>query len=970
MKDRLKQLFLLAGFLGCSGLLALEAPFCRVSGDSTVVGTISIVVPEKYPLVNFAAEELQVLLKEAGNLVQPAQTVTQDALCIVLGDSDLARAAGVSLEGVPRDGYRIVKKGNLVFISGKDSKAPRDFVKGDYYLDMLEVEDYATLLGVYEFLERFAGVRFYFPGKMGTIVPQKPLALPETIDLLDYPAMINRMVGDPGKWYDDVRIYANPKKFPGNAKLAKMRYRHRILLRNMSNSLQTGGYINRFLKTNPEYFAMGNNGKRIPEHRNIHHCQFCLHSGIEQEIFADIKAFAQGLPPSARNIPPFSSASPNRWPTMFSQGQGIVNLTHDDSFVWCSCPVCAKIADAAQIKTDLAQRQKVSNEVWKFTARIAERLKAENIDTKVFMLAYYPYNEVPDFPLPDNIVTAVVLFPGIQGHNASMDQQDALLNAWRKKTGSKILLRAWTGKYNVRAFPGIPAFCHNLMGQYFSQRSDWFSGAFCYEGADNFIFSYLNVYVFSKMAWDPRRDYKAMLDEHFDLMFGPAAAKMRQYFDEMEKIWDQEIMLGLRETVLGGVFQVAQPYDLWRKVFSQSRRDRFNAIFDEAEALAANAGDSLERVRFMRKNVWDSVLAQAKEFDVLQDAVKNFRLYVPGDVYLRPHFGTENEVQTIVSVSETPDSFIFKFHCEEPRITEIRAEAKGRDNGTTWMDFDAEVFLNPSGDEKNYLQWIANDAGALDDYAFTVNEPSLGIRWNGNAKVETKRGPDYWECVFDIPKSDLGDYCRDGFPVMFYHKRAFNNMKDTELVTTYKWSCLSSKILKDPTEWGRIVLTGQDENLVVNGTFKGLEEVAQSRKTYREMKTNPDKQSLKFDHKQFIRDGVSLHISSQEVGSVGVELPIDVSRMKPGTKYRMSFFCRTQKLDGLGVWGEIHWGKGVLSSPFKEQRIRVFGDNPWHRLSYVITSPETLPQQAYMHVRLMRGVGEVWIDDCRLEEVK
>lgn len=97
MKDRLKKLFLLAGFLGCSGLLALEAPFCRVSGDSTAAGAISIVVPEKYPLVNFAAEELLVFLKEAGNLVQPAQGVTPDALCIVLGDSDLARAEGVSL---------------------------------------------------------------------------------------------------------------------------------------------------------------------------------------------------------------------------------------------------------------------------------------------------------------------------------------------------------------------------------------------------------------------------------------------------------------------------------------------------------------------------------------------------------------------------------------------------------------------------------------------------------------------------------------------------------------------------------------------------------------------------------------------------------------------------------------------------------------------------------------------------------
>ena len=58
----------------------------------------------------------------------------------------------------------------------------------------------ATLFGVYEFLDRYVGVRFYFPGELGTVVPRTDaVAVPKDIDLMIAPAFTVRsfqMLGD------------------------------------------------------------------------------------------------------------------------------------------------------------------------------------------------------------------------------------------------------------------------------------------------------------------------------------------------------------------------------------------------------------------------------------------------------------------------------------------------------------------------------------------------------------------------------------------------------------------------------------------------------------------------------------------------------------------------------------------------------------------------------------------------------
>ena len=70
-----------------------------------------------------------------------------------------------------------------------------------------------------------------------------------------------------------------------------------------------------------------------------------------------------------------------------------------------------------------------------------------------------------------------------------------------------------------------------------------------------------------------------------------------------------------------------------------------------------------------------------------------------------------------------------------------------------------------------------------------------------------------------------------------------------------------------------------------------------------------------------------------------------IPKMKPNKKYRLSFFLKTEKLTGpLGAGAWIYFSKGTgLALP----RVRISGDNPWHRLTFDFTAPADTACAAY-----------------------
>ncbi|MHC4404763.1 MAG: hypothetical protein ACYTG0_34360 [Planctomycetota bacterium] len=103
-----------------------------------------------------------------------------------LGDNAASRAAGLSVEDIPADGFRIVTRADNVYILGPDTAEGLRTPAGG--------SSTGTRNGTYAFIERFLGVRWLVPGKGGDYVPKSPsITVPET-DLVDAPFFLNRRV--------------------------------------------------------------------------------------------------------------------------------------------------------------------------------------------------------------------------------------------------------------------------------------------------------------------------------------------------------------------------------------------------------------------------------------------------------------------------------------------------------------------------------------------------------------------------------------------------------------------------------------------------------------------------------------------------------------------------------------------------------------------------------------------------------
>ena len=151
--------------------LALAAAV-RVAAAELLPGRTAVVCAADAPgTTAFAATELtNFLARVLGAPVPLVREPTGGRSSIVLGANAWSAAAGVSTNGLPRDAFRIRSRNGDVFIAGVDADVDlaRLVARG-----ARATPPCGTLYGVYEFLERFAGVRFYLPGELGTVVPRR-----------------------------------------------------------------------------------------------------------------------------------------------------------------------------------------------------------------------------------------------------------------------------------------------------------------------------------------------------------------------------------------------------------------------------------------------------------------------------------------------------------------------------------------------------------------------------------------------------------------------------------------------------------------------------------------------------------------------------------------------------------------------------------------------------------------------------
>ena len=944
----------------------IDATAKRVLFQDGKVDFEIIVPPKSCGVVVFAANELANLLGESLGVELKVHNKREGkGVAIRVGDKAFAAANSLDAAGLDRDGYFIKTIGDDIIILGCDStdiSMPLKHGNNNF--------ERATLFGVYDFLETCVGTRFYFPGEIGTVCPKLSRWEVPALDIVERPDnqyrrtyVTHQFRKGKAEWYDDGDQTTAEK-------LAWFRYRLNTQDIPNCHGLAFLGLVNRFAKTHPEYFALRENGKRhdgsVVSAPSDKDGQICYSSeGLKNEIFLDAKAFLTGQSAESRGI--IMNDGKSYWsPSRFPKGP-FFNIMPNDSDYPCQCPQCKPHFDAGP--------QEASNYIWKFKTDIAKRMIKENLNGYATMMAYSRYKLIPDCDIPQNVLVMLALNgPWSEGLSEKRTKDEALLRAWNDKLGAKTYLWTYPSKYGAR-IKHVPNYAPHAIGNFYKRQAPFIFGAFMEAETDCWIFGALNYYVFSKVMWNTETDVDATISEFFNLMFGKAAPQMATFFNSLESHWMKDILTKVVETTAGPVTVIPSDFEIWTKIFDTKQIEEYDKLFAEASKAVDGDDKSAARVAFAKAKFLEQLKTGRGDFTTKSGnrdtwTMNATRLTSPitidgkldedswnqaKPVWLLPALGPDSvEVHTRFKFLFDDDFFYVAAECDEPETDNIIASNRPFDDFDIWRDNDIEIFLNPSCDRKTYYQILVNSLGCVTDIHKMVGTSDRD--WNSKAEVKTSVIPGKcWIAEVKIPRASMEPSKEDAIVANFNRGRVITSKKSQY----FSWSHFI-KAFNDCENYGRVFLKPQPEamNILKDSNF------AAPVKGKRFLGKWFAAQVIHRDEAVFRTNGAATRLDDEN-DVVGQYLP----DLKENTKYKLSFYIKTNEIVGGDVYTIIRFGnRKLVIFP----TIHFKGTMPWTRCENEFTTPPdkvgTVEKPYIRLVRSSKATGTAWFDQVELVE--
>jgi len=471
-----------------------------------------------------------------------------------------------------RDGYVIEVCSNVVRIVGNDD----DVANVDATAALPDEAIWqpcfrrGTLFGVYAFLERFAGVRMYFPGELGTCVPRAERIIVPEGRVEESPAFSVRRYG-----YEDGSV--------SRELLDDLVGRDAPIAPRMNET--------DFKRLNWYRLRMETSHLRCCHGAKTH----CLSPETWDSLYTNAcTVIADGggtpsLPDTVRGRVAVPSATAG-------YAQPVFDAMPKDGFTWlrhCHCDWCERNIPFS--KTDIGF---ASDLVWRRTAELANRLKTKFPRSRVSQMSYIPYVRIPTNDIPDNVDVFVARRgPWAEG-TAIGAREKGEVAAWHDKLGRKVSLWNYPDKvdcWNLE-MKDIPQLAPRAWASYYRAVAPYVTGAFAESESDRWIYNYLNYYVFSRVCWNPDADVEAILAEHHRLMFGSAAKEMAEFFDMLEQCW-MKVVAKPFDTPLGpGVCEAPTEEELRREIYSPQVLSRLSSLVSLALSKVAEGSIEARRI--------------------------------------------------------------------------------------------------------------------------------------------------------------------------------------------------------------------------------------------------------------------------------------------------------------------------------------------------------------------------------------
>ena len=958
-------------------LPTLERPERKISVNKnsaavlTGKNTLIVVSPQVGKVTRFAAEELRKFLSQILNCNIKISDKPGNGCNIFVGDGEFARSKNINITALPRDGFYIKTFGKNILVAGRDdfSVDPAKALQGGVWAQHYER---GSLFAVYDFLERFAGCRFYFPGELGTIIPEKrSINIPEC-DIFDRPDLLYRKYS---LYWDGIYFEGKDrdKKILPAKTLNFYRLRMETAYYPSNHGMNYFGLLRRFADSHPEYFAMGENGKRRNQKSGMFAGHICWSSPVVDVIYEDIKAYLTGKSAALRNIT-LPNGKPGWTPYTFRDSR--VDVMPQDGFFLCRCKTCQAKASTPEALNEM---------IWAQVIKWANQLKKENIPGTLTMMAYYPYQMVPRQELPDNLEVNVA-DTGAWNNNGTPSARaprnhgsmtrPAGIKAWHDALKRPVDTWNYMYKNHANELPGIPAPSPLAVGRYYSQVVPYLFGAYMASNCDRFLYYAMNYYIFSKLAWNKNADYKAIMREHYQLMYGKAADEMQSLMEEFESLWIRQVVGKVIDTAAGPVNSMPSEQEIWSKIYSSAKRAELEKRFEKAIRLTAPGSLERKRIELYRREFMEPMHRRAAEYAKLNQAANIMKIVEAKPVILNKtgnQNGKLHPVQTIVWVKRSGENLLVHFDCEEPFMEKIEAVKRSFDDPGTFRDNDVEFFINPSGDRKNYYHFIVNSSGSLTDYkCVSASKPVTDISYNSNAQVKVTHSAGGFTVELAIPLAALKDFKIGHAAVNFGRSRNLDRQKDYENLYTLSPQGTG---FHDTANFYRLVEEAKE--LVYDGSFSWMQEENKNGKRiwrYKKLvawpQFNNGKSFCTLDNKVFFSKPYSMKIVSGD--SKGNFIWLTLPKLKPSTRYRLSAMIKLENVVPVSSKGGFCLMLRDNQNHFFPSNNRHKGSSDWFAVSneFVTDMLVGSAPDCRLLPRLFSASGTVWVDDLSLEEIK
>ena len=414
--------------------------------------------------------------------------------------------------GFAAPGYRYNIPADKKEFIGRFADDKRLFIWGNDK-EKLKGSAFAT----FDFLEKFAGVRFLWPGELGTVAEKRsPVTVPNG-GYIFVPPFELRMTSS--FTYGRTSLTMQER-----VDLDRWQDHHKVGRATQSRGSGFQHAFNHLLprqvygKTHPEYYSLitperwiGMPKPNVPTRRNDYTVsgpwQVCTSNKDVRRIFAEKIA----APKDGR----IRSISPN------------------DGYGFCECANCKAQDGKDALRTGKAGHLRVTNRMYDFAQDIAWQVWKLNPKARIGMFAYSFYDGVPDqkIKFPPNMYLSYCYIIYRAEDKAAEDKiNNKLLGL--AATGAKVIGREYWGCHYTMGYPLSHSrkIDRNIKTLYKCNAAGIYG-----ETGKNFGSRGTDLYILCKLAWDPTLKREDILKDYCDAAFGKKASPvMYELFEKIE----------------------------------------------------------------------------------------------------------------------------------------------------------------------------------------------------------------------------------------------------------------------------------------------------------------------------------------------------------------------------------------------------------------------------------------------------